>query len=280
MYLKRILLIVVLFTLSGCKSSSTNNVVGKISVGVVSYDTSTNYLQQYGEFENYLGEELNSLIEIEPVFNEVKALEQISHNKWDLVLAPPGLAAIAISQHKYEPILPLEGGEKSRSVVVVKQDAPFEERSDLAGETIALGQKGSATGYYLPLYNLYGLNFEKILFAATPNQVLQWLDEGKAAAGALSLAQYNLYRRDFPPNSFKVLHLDRHDIPPGAILVSDRIERNLEEQLVVKLVNTPSFISASAGYLPNGKLPNYDYMIRVIKRVQEISPNGKLSVNK
>lgn len=271
MYLKRILLIVILFTLSGCKSSSTNNVSGKLSVGVVSYGKATNYLKQYGEFENYLGGELNSLIEIEPAFNEVKALEQISRNRWDLVFAPPGLAAIAISQYNYEPILPLEGGEKSRSAIVVKQNAPFEERSDLAGKTIALGQKGSATGYYLPLYNLYGLNFEKV-FAATPKQVLQWLDEDKAAAGALSLAEYNLHRRDFPPNTFKVLYLDRHDIPPGAVLIGDRIERNLHAQIIVKLVNTPSFISASAGYLPNGKPPNYDYMIRVIERVREILP--------
>ncbi len=272
MYFKRILLIVILFTISGCNSPSTNNVLSKLNVGVVSYGKSKNYLKQYGDFRNYLGGELNSLIEIEPVFNEVKALEQISRKRWDLVFAPPGLAAIAISQHNYEPILPLEGGDKSRSVIVVRQDAPLTERNDLAGQTIALGQKGSATGYYLPLYNLYGLSFEEILFAATPQQVLQWLDEEKVAAGALSLAQYNLYRRNFAPNTFKVLHLDRHDVPPGAILVSERIERNLQAQLIVKLVNTPSFISASAGYLPNGKLPDYGYMIRVIERVQEISP--------
>lgn len=272
MYLKRILLIVILFTISGCNSSPSNNDLSKLDVGVVSYGKSKNYLEQYSDLKNYLGGELNSLIEIEPVFNEVKALEQISRKRWDVVFAPPGLAAIAISQHNYEPILPLEGGEKSRSVIVVRQDAPLTERNDLAGQTIALGQKGSATGYYLPLYNLYGLNFEEILFAATPQQVLQWLDEGKVAAGALSLAQYNLYRRNYAPNTFKVLHLDNHDVPPGAILVSDRVDRNLYSQIIIKLVDTPSFISASAGYLPKGKLPDYGYMIRVIERVQEISP--------
>lgn len=276
MYLKRILLIVVIFTLTACNRSTNDNILGRHTIGVVSYGKSNNSLKQYADFKNYLGSELKSLIEIEPVYNEVKALEQISRKRWDLVLAPPGLAAIAISSYNYEPILPLEGGDKSRSVIVAREDSPFEERQDLAGQVIALGQKGSATGYYLPLYNLYGLRFEEILYAPTPQKVLQWLDEGKASAGALSLAEYNFYRRNFSPNTFKVIHIDQHPVPPGAILVSDRIERNQHAQIIVKLINTPSFISASAGFLPNEKLPDYSYLIKVIERVQEISETAAL----
>jgi phosphonate transport system substrate-binding protein len=271
MYLKRILLIVVIYTLTACNRSTDNSVIGRYSIGVVSYGKSNTSLKQYADFKNYLGSELKSSIEFEPVYNEVRALEQISRKKWDLVFAPPGLAAIAISRYNYEPIMPLEGGDKSRSIVVVKQDSPLEERQDLAGKVIALGQKGSATGYYLPLYNLYGLNFQEILYAPTPQKILQWLDEDKVSAGALSLAEYNLYRRDFSPNSFKVIHIDQHPVPPGAILISDRIERNQEAQIIVILTNTPSFIAASAGFLPNEKLPDYSYSIEVIKRVQEIS---------
>lgn len=271
MYFKRILLIVVIFTLTACNRSTDNGVRGRYSIGVVSYGKSNTSLKQYADFKNYLGSELKSSIEFEPVYNEVRALEQISRKKWDLVFAPPGLAAIAISRYNYEPIMPLEGGDKSRSIVVVKQDSPLEERQDLAGKVIALGQKGSATGYYLPLYNLYGLNFQEILYAPTPQKILQWLDEDKISAGALSLAEYNLYRRDFSPNSFKVIYIDQHPVPPGAILISDRIERNQEAQIIVTLTNTPSFIAASAGFLPNEKLPDYSYSIEVIKRVQEIS---------
>ena len=271
MYLKHILLVVVIFTLTACNRSTENNTIGRYSIGVVSYGKSNNSLKQYADFKNYFGSELTSSIEFEPVYNEVRALEQISRKRWDLVFAPPGLAAIAISRYNYEPILPLEGGDKSRSIIVVKNDSPLEERQDLASKAIALGQKGSATGYYLPLYNLYGLNFTEILYAPTPQQILQWLDEERVSAGALSLAEYNLYRRDFSPNTFKVIHIDQHPVPPGAILVSDRIERNQQAQIIVKLVNTPSFIAASAGFLPNEKLPDYSYLIEVIERVQEIS---------
>ena len=227
--------------------------ISQHTLGIINYENDDKSLKQYEGIKQYLASELNSSIEIEPAYNEVRALQQISTKKWDLVFAPPGLAAIAISRYDYEPIMPLEGRDKTRSVIVVNQNSPYQERKDLAGKKITLGQKGSATGYYLPLYNLYGLSFSEINFAPTPQNVLQQIYEGKTAAGALSLSEYNRYRRDFAPNSFRVLYLDKHNIPPGAILVSDRIERNQEAQIISKLTATPSFISASAGFLPKQK---------------------------
>ena len=276
MYLNKILLVLLLFVCTSC-SSSTTETISQYSIGIINYGNNDKKLKQYEELKQYLGAELNSSIEIEPVYNEVRALRQISNKKWDLVFASPGLAAIAISEYDYEPIIPLEGQDKTRSTIVVKDNSPYQKRSDLAGKTITLGQKGSATGYYLPLYNLYGLNFKEILYAPTPDRVLQQIDDGKTAAGALSLEEYNLYRRDFPLNTFRILHLDKHNIPAGAILVSDSIDRNQEAQIISKLIATPSFISSSAGFLPKQKLPDYDYLIRVIERVRQISEPSTVS---
>ena len=274
MYFKRILVTIFIIILPAC-DRPTPTTISKYNIGVVSYGKGETSLQQYTDFKNYLATQLNSIIEIEPVYNEVKALQQISNQKWDLVFAPPGLAAIAISRYNYEPMLPLEGRDKTRSIIVVNRDAPFKQRQDLSGQAIALGQKGSATGYYLPLYNLYGLQFSELLFAPTPKDVLQLLSSGKATVGALSLADYNLHRRSFPPNQFKVIHVDNHDIPPGAILIGDRFERNQQEQIRKILTATPSFIASSAGFLPNEQLPSYDYLIKVIERVQEISQQSR-----
>ncbi|MGL5943316.1 MAG: phosphate/phosphite/phosphonate ABC transporter substrate-binding protein [Waterburya sp.] len=272
MLIRNILLIIVIWTTTAC-NPSTETEIGKYTVGVVSYG-GKNSVKQYADFEKYLATQLNSIIEIEPVYNEIKALEQISGKKWDLVLAPPGLAAIAISRYNYQPIVPLEATDETRSVIVTQSNSTFKERGDLAGKTIALGQKGSATGYYLPLYNLYGLKFAQILYAATPEEVLQLIDENKVAVGALSVAEYNLYRRDFDPNRFKVIYVDEHPVPSGAILISDRVEFNQQDKIAIALSQTPSFIAASAGFLPNEPLPNYQYLIKVIKRVQEISPKS------
>ncbi len=269
MYLQRILLIIIIFTLTAC-DRPTETRINKYSVGVVTYGQNDKSLQKYADFKNYMGNRLNGLIELEPAYNEVRALDQIENKKWDLVFAPPGLSAIAISLYNYEPLVPLEGRDKSRSVIISKQTATFQKRKDLRGETIALGQKGSAAGYYLPIYNLYGLNFKEVVYAPTPQDVLQWLDKDIVTVGALSLADYNQLKRDFKPNTFKVVYLDKHDVPPGAILISDRLERNQQEQIRLALVETPSFIASTAGYLPNEKPSNYDYLIKVIKRVQEV----------
>ncbi|MEY2833649.1 MAG: hypothetical protein RLZZ574_2908, partial [Cyanobacteriota bacterium] len=167
-------------------------------------------------------------------------------------------------------LVPLEGRDRSRSVIITQQDSTAKSRQDLAGKTIALGQKGSATGYYLPIFNLYGLNFSKVLFAPTPESILQLLDQDRVAAGALSLEDFNQLKRDYKPNQFKIIYLDQHNVPPGAILISDRLERNQQEQIRLVLRETPSFIASSAGYLPNEELPDYAYLTKVIKRVQEV----------
>lgn len=269
MQFQPILLVIIIFTLIACDRPE-ETALSKLSIGVVSYGENEKSLQQYQDFQEYLGTQQNSLIELEPTYNEVKALEQIASKKWDLVFAPPGLAAIAITQYNYEPLVPLEGRDQTRSVIVTQQDSTAKSRQDLAGETIALGQKGSATGYYLPIFNLYGLKFKQVLFAPTPKNILQLLDQDQIAAGALSLEDFNQLKRDYKPNQFKILYLDRHNVPPGAILISDRLERNQQEQIRLTLRETPSFISSSAGYLPNEKLPDYAYLTKVIKRVQEV----------
>lgn len=279
MHWKRLWLVVVVFALWSCDRQEEVK-IRKLSIGVVSYGQNDKSLRQYGEFQKYLGTQQNSLIELEPAYNEVRALEQIANKKWDMVFAPPGLAAIAISQHNYEPLVPLEGRDKNRSIIVVKQNSTAQELPDLGGQTLALGQKGSAAGYYLPIYNLYGLNFQEVVYAPTPQSVLQFLSEEKVAVGALSLGDFNLLKRDYPPNQFKVIYLDQHNVPPGAIIISDRLERNQQEQLSQVLKETPSFISSAAGYLPNEPLPDYTYLTKVIKRVQEVLEESPMVLQK
>jgi phosphonate transport system substrate-binding protein len=285
------LLLIIIFTLTACdrraslkgngegsqsSDSPQETTITKLSIGVVNYGENEQSVRQYNDFQEYLGTQQNSLIELEPTYNEVRALAQISSKKWDLVLAPPGLAAIAIEQYNYEPLVPLDGRDKSRSVIITKQDSTATSRRDLAGQTIALGQKGSATGYYLPIFNLYGLNFKQVKFAPTPKDVLQLLEQDQVTVGALSLDDFNLLKRDYKSNQFKIVHLDHHDVPPGAILISDRLERNQQEQIRLVLKNTPSSIASSAGYLPNEPLPDYTYLTKVIKRVQEVSAESPM----
>ena len=269
MYLRHTLFIIIIFVITACNNSSPSS-ISRLTIGVVDYGENDKSLQRYDDFQDYLATKQGSLIELEPTYNEVRALEQISRNKWDLVFAPPGLAAIAISRYNYQPLVPLEGQDRTRSVIVALQKSTFEKRQDLRGQSIALGQKGSATGYYLPIFNLYGVNFKEVVYASTPEEILQLIDEDRVTVGALSLADFNVLKREYPANRFKTVYLDKHNVPPGAILISDRLERNQQEQIKLALEETPSFIAATAGYLPSEKLPNYDYLIKTIERVKEV----------
>lgn len=70
----------------------------RLTISLVSYDEGAQDLEKYQRFQTYLAEQLNAVVELEPVFNEIRALEQIQARRWSLVFAPSGLAAIAISE--------------------------------------------------------------------------------------------------------------------------------------------------------------------------------------
>lgn len=273
MLTRRFFLVAIFFILGGCQSASSPP--GRLSIGVVSFGESERSIEQYDQLKNYLGQELKSLIELEPTYNEIKALEQIERKTWDIVFAPPGLAAIAISQSKYIPIFPLEGTLETRSVIIVLQDSPITKLPQLEGKSLALGQLGSATGYYLPIFNLYGLTLANIRFAATPKVVLEWIAQQEVNAGAMSLAEYNRYRSNFSNFRFRVLYADSHQVPNGAVLISPNLTPEQQKQIQEVLSDVSAAIASSAGYIPNAAPPDYEYLIQVVARVRQIAERVK-----
>lgn len=265
-----IFLLPALWLLIACNSTE-NSTLKKLVIGVVSYGEGARSLEQYADLQDHLGAELKSLIQLKPALNEIQAIDQIESQKWDLVFAPPGLAAIAISQSQYVPLLPRTGGDRRRSVIIVREDNPAASIKDLANQTVALGQKGSATGYYFPVFNLYGLTLTDIKFGSTPKEILKWVNEGEVTAGALSLAEFEQYRSQFKDTQFRILHRDSHTVPPGAVLIGPKIDANLQSQLLDALESASPRTKRSVGYISNAQPPNYEYLIKVVKRVQPIA---------
>ncbi len=241
-----------------------------LTVGTLNYGTTPQSSGQYDRFKQYLEEQLHSLVQIEPTYNESKALERISAKAWSLVFAPPGLAAIAMSQYQYTALVPLEGIDNLRSIFVVKKDSPYQDLKSLVGKKIALGQPGSATGYYYPIYNLYGMTLAEVAISATPKDILAAVASGTADAGALSVQEFNNYRATIPQTEFRILFTDTHQVPMGVILISPTIESKLQESIRQILKDTPSTISREVGSIPTGTVPDYKYTISVVERVRSI----------
>ncbi len=275
MLLPRFLGIILIFgTITACNQVQPG-VSKKLVVGVIGYGEADRSLDQYSDLQSYLGIELKSIIEIEPVYNEIQALDKLAKQEWDLAFTPPGLTAIAIRRHQYKAIIPLEGIEELRSAIVVNQDSSLENIKDLTGKTIALGQEGSATNYYLPIYNLYGLALKKVRFSSTPQISLKWLEQREVDAAALSLQEFNQYRLDFPQKQFRIIDVDAHTIPSGAIIIADKIKPEQAQVIQNVLAQAPSNIAASANFLPNEPVPRYEYLTKVIERVIPISERIK-----
>lgn len=265
-----------LLLLTACGVQSTSSQNEELNIGLVSYDEGKDAINRYTKFNNYLGEKTRAVVKLEPTFNETQALNRIRSRDWSIVFAPPGLAAVAITQNQYLPLFPLQGINNLRSILVVLKASPVQNLKELQGQTVALGKPGSATGYYFPLYNLYGSTLSELMFAPTPKIVLEWVAQGKATAGALSREEFNSYAQ-FRQTEFRVIYTDPHYVPPGVVLIGPSIERNRQEQIRQVMSEAPSALAQEVGYIPNGPLPDYKYMISVVERVNSIFDNGAAS---
>ncbi|MCC5608651.1 phosphate/phosphite/phosphonate ABC transporter substrate-binding protein [Nostoc sp. CHAB 5834] len=257
------------FTFAACQSP--REFEGTLTIGVINYGGGEQIINQYAKFNDYLGEKTNALIQLEPAFNENKAVERLEARAWSLVFAPPGIAAIAIARHQYVPLFPLIGISNLRSIFVVRKDNPISDLKQLQGQTIALGQLGSATGYYFPLYNLFGTTLAQILFAPTPKAALELVAEGKAIACAVSEAELSLYGSQLGSTQFRILFKDPHYVPLGVVLIGPNVERNRQEFIRKVMNDAPSSLAQEVGYVPNGQVPDYKYMISVVDRVTSIT---------
>jgi len=256
--------------LGGCNQQAPpTGSPNRLVVGLVSYDTGAASVEAYTPFQEYLSEALAAQIELEPVFNEIRAIEQIQAQAWDLAFAPAGLAAIAIEEAQYIPLFPLQGNPRQRSLLVVPAASPAAALPDLANEVIALGEPGSATGYYLPLYDLYGLTFAEIRFAPTPRTVLEWVANAEVAAGAISEEAFQQYRNEFGVDAFRVLHESRA-INNGAVLLSPTVDRNQQRLIEEAMQAAPASVASDAQYIANASPPTFDQLIQLVEKVRPL----------
>lgn len=269
MYRILLFIFVSLFIYSCQGQTSINS--EKLTIGVVGYDEQAVSMSRYNPLQEYLARKTNSIVEFEPAFNELQALEQIQRKNWSIVFAPPGIAALAMARELYTPMFPLEKiNNLERSIIVTQGDNEIDNLQDLSNRTVALGKEGSAAGYYLPLYDLYGLTLAEVIFAPTPKHILELVSTGEAESGALAEYDYEFHRRrDFPDTQFKVLHKSRW-IPAGLVLISPTIEYNQQERIKTIMLEAPADIVAQAGYIPSFEIPDYQEFIKLVDKVKPL----------
>jgi phosphonate transport system substrate-binding protein len=259
----------------GCNSEKTVTSLDKLTIGVVSYGEEKFSQDKYERFKDYIAVQTKLIVELEPAYNELQAVAQIKRKNWDIVFAPPGLAAIAIGQELYIPLFPMqELSRRQRSLLIVRDEAPIKKIVDLTNKIVTLGEVGSAAGYYVPLYDLYGLTLAQIRFAPTPKTALQWLNEGSTDAIALSEKDFDTYHQEFSTTKFRILQTSRW-IPSGVVVLGPKVDRNLQEQIQKVMSEAPPDIAWDAGYVPAASVPNYKELIKLVEKVRPLEERVK-----
>lgn len=268
---RRSLLAQIPWVLAGCTliRSASYEGTGKLMIGLVSYGEGVRSIDQYQRFVEYLQSRTKAVIELEPAYNEVKAVEQIERRAWSLVFAPPGLAAIAVSRMQYIPLFSLQGVDNLRSVLLVLQDSPIQRLEDVNGQRVALGQPGSATGYYVPLYDLYGTTPREVRIAPTPQAVLEGVTKAEVEVGAVAKDEFDAYRSQSNGSNLRILHTSRR-LPSGAVLMSPHVEGKQQALIRQAMNEALPAIAQEAGYVPNAAPPDYKTLISFIEKVKPI----------
>ena len=269
---RRVFLSQMLLTVSACATEKTI-LNQRLVIGVLSYGKGKQTVERLSGFRQYLSEKLKSIIELEPAFNERIAVERIKRKSWNLFFSTPGLAAMSIANHQYWSMFPLQLDGRSRSIIVVNQNSPLNKLQDLRNKRLALGEQGSATGYYFPLYNLYGLTLASVQFSPTPKTSLERLSSGEVDAAALSSQEFNLHKSEFDSSQFRILFTDTHTVPSGSLLCSPLVERKRADVIRKHLKQAPNSLIQQARYIPNASPPDYKHMKSVVKRVNQIAEN-------
>lgn len=267
---RRLFLLQILFFVTACATGIRSSKHLRSVIGVISYQEGKETIERFSRFCEYIGKRTNTIIELEPAFNEHIAIERLKNTTWSLVFATSGLAALGKAKYQYNPIFPLQENTRSYSILVARANSKLKKISDLKDETVALGLPGSATGYYLPLSKLYGLTLGDIIFAATPERILELVLEKRAVVGAMSREEFIRYSPQFDRSKFRVLFTDPRKIPPGSVLISPNLERNRQSFIIEYMKEAPPALIQETGYIPNGKVPEYQDLISAIEKISNI----------
>ena len=187
---------------------------------------------------------------LEPVLSSEQARLRLRNREWDLAFLPPGLTAVALEQEgQFSLVRQLGRRQNSKSQLIVRADSRFKTRADLRGARLGLLPRGSLTGFYLPLFNLYGLTLSQVGYELTYQDLMLGLQNGEfdviAWDGALPAKGSNI----------RVIHEDTHAIPLGALVLSQRLLAQDYKPFVQKLDDNVSQLPSSLGYA-TGVIPD------------------------
>jgi phosphonate transport system substrate-binding protein len=189
-------------------------------------------------------------VQVEPVQSPELARSRLAAQAWDLAFLPPGLMAFSMElKPPYVPIRSIGTSRQSRSSIVVPQSSDIRNVAELKGARIGLLPRGSLTGFYLPIYNMHGLQLAEVVYALDYSGLLRMLSSGRVDAIAWDEA------RPEPALPLRRIMTDSHAIPLGSMVVREDLTSGNLAGLLVVLDDSARDLPPGLGYVPGAPGP-------------------------
>jgi phosphonate transport system substrate-binding protein len=145
----------------------------------------------------------------------------------------------------------------------VLEDSPIKGYADMNGAKLGLLPRGSLVGFYLPLYNLYGVRVSGIAYGVSFIDLAE-----KLAAGTINAMAWDANQSQRPPGT-RVAAVDPHLIPGGAMVMKSTLNsadyKSLLAVLDANAFQLPAFLGYSSGSFPDPR--SYHHFTKIIRDV-------------
>lgn len=148
------------------------------------------------------------------------------------------------------------------SVLFVRADSSIQSIADIKATTrVAFGHVGSASSFYVPVYDLYGKSLS-VTLVNFYGEIYKLVGTGNADVGAA--IESDIEKRP----EFRIIHRSR-PIPVAGVFVSPKLSESDRNQIKQIFRQAPRDTMEKVNY-QNIAEPNYDYLRQIAEKTEEI----------
>lgn len=215
----------------------------------------------YEELKKYLKTQYPDVdIKIENAGEENR--NRIIKKQWDIVFSFTPINSVVAEDNGYTWLGRMYPNDPPffQAALFVKKNSPIKSLKDINSKTIvALGNFNSVTGFYVPIFDLYG---KTMILKVKTSDVKAEVASGKADVGAFV---YDLIK-DNP--DFVIIHRSKN-LTGAGVFLSPNLSASDREQLKTVLLNAPKEVRDKANYGP-GEPRDYSTFRGITRRVEQI----------
>ncbi len=254
------------------KDLQTDPLVVGIMTDPAPYGDLVDYLQT--ELSDELGYDVDVQLDGDSEIAYQAARSQLTSLTWDLAFAYSPMNGVTASDNGYEWIAQMfpQFPPYYQSVFFVRDDSPIQSLDDITETTtVAIGQLGSASKFFMPLYDLYGKTVTLSTDHARSQEILDLVAAGTADVGAVAVSDLE------DATGFRVIQTSR-DIPGSGVYLSPRLSEDVKAVITNALETAPESLQEAANYGSGDEL-DYTEFRRVTTRTEEILECTDLNSN-